>query len=248
MTSVPLVLMPTPLRQVTSMNSQNFPSILVQNPLHLSMILSLLRHPHTCSTDADRHIPSNSSNGNVTLWIATVGFGSSSFHLAILRGDLIFIKLFSFEYAVQPSRMLCCGKIFCREHIKDVRSLLPLPFVYGSLTRYFSGCMAHPQMATVLLVALLALYLISCPYLRPPSERKIHQHPRHKPQSLSIRTITSILLALAHNPCLQRQRNNHQTQQQQLHPWIPLFWDYHLPRRSLITMEKKRTMRTSLTG
>ena len=27
----------------------------------------------------------------------------------------------SFEYAVRPCRTLCCGKIFCTEHLADVR-------------------------------------------------------------------------------------------------------------------------------
>lgn len=29
----------------------------------------------------------------------------------------------SFEFAVLPCRTLCCGKVFCTEHLADVRAL-----------------------------------------------------------------------------------------------------------------------------
>jgi hypothetical protein len=33
------------------------------------------------------------------------------------------LDAYSFEYAVLPCRTLCCGKVFCTEHLADVRIL-----------------------------------------------------------------------------------------------------------------------------
>lgn len=37
--------------------------------------------------------------------------------------SMLNINAYSFEYAVLPCRTLCCGKIFCTEHLADVRTL-----------------------------------------------------------------------------------------------------------------------------
>ncbi|KAF8891567.1 hypothetical protein CPB84DRAFT_1783966 [Gymnopilus junonius] len=57
------------------------------------------------------------------MWIAIVGFGKVVvvivFDPSLPKSQISSCN--SFEYAVVPCRTLCCGKIFCTEHLADVR-------------------------------------------------------------------------------------------------------------------------------
>jgi hypothetical protein len=68
--------------------------------------------------------------------------------------SILNFNVYSFEHAVIPCRTLCCGKIFCTEHLADVRTLSLVHVVF--LNPFNSGYMDPKQKDDVLIVKTLA--------------------------------------------------------------------------------------------
>ena len=102
--------------------------------------------------------------------IEIAGFGTLNvlyFPIPILNLDP-----YSFEYAVVPCRTLCCGKVFCTEHLADVRTLFLLDVLF--LNPFNSGYMDLKQKDAVLIVKTLAHLQAA----RFPLHRQLYILPR----------------------------------------------------------------------
>ena len=73
---------------------------------------------------------------------------------ALFSDSILNLDPYSFEYAVVPCRTLCCGKVFCTEHLADVRTLFLLDVLF--LNPFNSGYMDLKQKDAVLIVKTLA--------------------------------------------------------------------------------------------
>ncbi|KAF8891580.1 hypothetical protein CPB84DRAFT_1784021 [Gymnopilus junonius] len=78
------------------------------------------------------------------MWIAIVGFGEEVvvivFDPSLPKSQISSCN--SFEYAVVPCRTLCCGKIFCTEHLADVR---PVTHITSLSSLFNANANTSPQ-------------------------------------------------------------------------------------------------------
>ena len=80
--------------------------------------------------------------------------GSGTLNVLYSDSNILNLDAYSFEYAVVPCRTLCCGKIFCTEHLADVRNLSLLDVLF--LNPFNSGYMDLKQKDAVLIAKTLA--------------------------------------------------------------------------------------------
>ena len=118
-----------------------------QAPLHIPRRRSFRRASPVPTNRLNKY--ADAVDRDCGIWYATCAMC-----YAIFRFECWTSIDYSFEYAVLPCRTLCCGKIFCTEHLADVRNLC---WVYVLFLNLFnSGYMDLKQKVDVLIVKTLA--------------------------------------------------------------------------------------------